>query len=46
MPTETDTCRAYITPALQIAGWEFGPHSIAERVKKAAFFEEYGAGTR
>ena len=31
MPTEADTCRTYITPALQAAGWESGTHSIAEQ---------------
>jgi len=31
MPTEADTCRTYITPAIQAAGWETGVHSIAEQ---------------
>lgn len=31
MPTEADTCRAYITPALRAAGWESGCHSIGEQ---------------
>jgi len=31
MPTEADTCRTYVTPALQAAGWESGAHSIAEQ---------------
>ncbi|MDR2573637.1 MAG: DEAD/DEAH box helicase family protein, partial [Desulfovibrio sp.] len=31
MPTEADTCRVYITPALQAAGWETGSHSIGEQ---------------
>jgi type I restriction enzyme R subunit len=31
MPTEADTCRRWITPALQRAGWESAPHSIAEQ---------------
>jgi type I restriction enzyme R subunit len=31
MPTEADTCRTRITPALQAAGWESGSHSIAEQ---------------
>ncbi|MDR3357786.1 MAG: DEAD/DEAH box helicase family protein [Desulfovibrio sp.] len=31
MPTEADTCRTYITPALQAAGWESGHHSIGEQ---------------
>ncbi len=31
MPTEADTCRKYVTPMLQAAGWEDEPHSIAEQ---------------
>ncbi len=31
MLTEADTCRVYITPALQKAGWESEQHSIAEQ---------------
>jgi type I restriction enzyme R subunit len=31
MPTEADTCRTYITPALQAAGWESGLHSVGEQ---------------
>ena len=31
MSTEADTCRKYITPALQAAGWDDPPHSIAEQ---------------
>ncbi|GHV52064.1 DEAD/DEAH box helicase [Deltaproteobacteria bacterium] len=31
MPSEADTCRTQITPALQAAGWESGSHSIAEQ---------------
>ncbi|MEE9617233.1 MAG: type I restriction enzyme HsdR N-terminal domain-containing protein, partial [Anaerolineae bacterium] len=31
MSTEADTCRKYITPALQVAGWDDSPHSIAEQ---------------
>jgi type I restriction enzyme R subunit len=31
MSTEADTCRKYITPALQAAGWDDTPHSIAEQ---------------
>jgi len=31
MTTEADTCRKYITPALQAAGWDDPPHSIAEQ---------------
>jgi len=29
--TEADTCRKFIVPALQAAGWERDPHSIAEQ---------------
>lgn len=31
MPTEADTCRKYVVPLLQAAGWENDPHSIAEQ---------------
>ncbi|MBI4324657.1 MAG: hypothetical protein HY674_05280, partial [Chloroflexi bacterium] len=31
MLTEADTCRKYVTPLLQKAGWDEGPHSIAEQ---------------
>ena len=31
MATEADTCRKYITPALQKAGWDAPPHAIAEQ---------------
>ncbi|MBU0493653.1 MAG: DEAD/DEAH box helicase family protein, partial [Chloroflexi bacterium] len=31
MATEADTCRKHITPALQAAGWDNAPHSIAEQ---------------
>lgn len=30
MSTEADTCRQYITPALQAAGWDDPPHAIAQ----------------
>jgi type I restriction enzyme R subunit len=30
-PTEADTCRKYVVPKLQAAGWEIEPHSIAEQ---------------
>jgi type I restriction enzyme R subunit len=30
-PTEADTCRKYVVPKLQTAGWETEPHSIAEQ---------------
>jgi hypothetical protein len=29
--TEADTCRQYVVPKLQAAGWESEPHSIAEQ---------------
>jgi len=31
MTTEADTCRKYVVPKLQAAGWEKEPHSIAEQ---------------
>lgn len=31
MPTEADTCRKFIVPLLQKAGWDNEPHSIAEQ---------------
>ena len=31
MNTEADTCRKFVVPALQAAGWEQEPHSIAEQ---------------
>jgi type I restriction enzyme R subunit len=31
MPTEADTCRKFVTPMLQAAGWDTDPHSIGER---------------
>ena len=31
MPTEADTCRKYVVPKLQAAGWDDEPHSIAEQ---------------
>jgi type I restriction enzyme R subunit len=31
MPTEADTCRKYVVPKLQAAGWDDDPHSIAEQ---------------
>jgi type I restriction enzyme R subunit len=30
-PTEADTCRQFVVPKLQAAGWESDPHSIAEQ---------------
>src|ERR1700692_1042863 len=30
-PTEADTCRQYVVPKLQAAGWDNEPHSIAEQ---------------
>jgi len=31
MPTEADTCRTYVVPLLQAAGWDAEPCSIAEQ---------------
>lgn len=31
MPTEADTCRKYVVPLIQAAGWDNDPHSIAEQ---------------
>lgn len=31
MPNEADTCRTWVVPRLQAAGWEHEPHSIAEQ---------------
>ena len=31
MPSEADTCRKYVVPLLQGAGWDTEPHSIAEQ---------------
>lgn len=31
MPTEADTCRKYVVPRLQAAGWDSDPYSIAEQ---------------
>jgi type I restriction enzyme M protein len=31
MPTEVDTCRKFVVPKLQAAGWDNEPHSIAEQ---------------
>jgi type I restriction enzyme, R subunit len=31
MPTEADTCRKFVVPNLQAAGWDNEPHSIAEQ---------------
>src|SRR5437870_10700641 len=31
MPTEADTCRKFVVPKLQAAGWDNEPYSIAER---------------
>ena len=32
MPNEADTCRRYVVPRLQAAGWEDEPHRINEQV--------------
>ena len=31
MPNEADTCRQYVVPQLQSAGWDTAPHSINEQ---------------
>lgn len=31
MPSEADTCRKFVVPLLQRAGWDNEPHSIAEQ---------------
>ena len=31
MPSEADTCRKFVVPKLQAAGWDSEPHSIAEQ---------------
>src|SRR5207249_1299130 len=31
MPTEADTCRRFVVPKLQVAGWDNEPYSIAEQ---------------
>ena len=31
MPSEADTCRKFVVPLLQAAGWDNEPHSIAEQ---------------
>jgi hypothetical protein len=30
-PTEADTCRKFVQPKLQAAGWDNEPHSIVEQ---------------
>ncbi|PYJ27432.1 MAG: DEAD/DEAH box helicase [Verrucomicrobia bacterium] len=31
MPTEADTCRKFVVPKLQVAGWDNEPYSISEQ---------------
>jgi len=31
MPNEADTCRHFVVPKLQAAGWDTDPHSITEQ---------------
>jgi type I restriction enzyme R subunit len=31
MNNEADTCRKFVVPSLQAAGWDNDPHSIAEQ---------------
>ncbi len=33
MPNEADTCRRYVVPKLQAAGWEDEPHRLNEQVR-------------
>ena len=39
MSTEADTCRKFVVPKLQSAGWNFDPHSIAEQRRIVARLE-------
>ena len=32
--TEADTCRKFVVPLLEKAGWDNDPHSISEIVRK------------
>jgi hypothetical protein len=32
MGTEADTCRKFVVPKLQQAGWDNNPHSMAEEI--------------
>jgi len=32
MPNEADTCRLYVVPKLQAAGWDTDPHRLNEQV--------------
>jgi type I restriction enzyme R subunit len=34
MPTEANTCRKFVVPKLQAAGWENGPHSMIQQAAK------------
>jgi len=45
MSTEADTCRKFVVPALQKAGWDDPLHSIAEQrpfILKVEPFKEFG----
>jgi len=39
-PSEADTCRKYVTPNLLAAGWDSGPHSLAEHRMFIAYREQ------
>ena len=39
MSTEADTCRKFVVPKLQAAGWDNDPHSIAEQTRIVAEVE-------
>ena len=45
--TEADTCRKFVVPLLQKAGWDNDPHSIAEqRYFTAGRIVSHGATAR
>ena len=39
MGTEADTCRKFVVPTLQAAGWDNEPHFIAEQTRIVAELE-------
>jgi len=40
MSTEADTCRKFVVPKLQSAGWDSDPHSIAGRRRIVAELDD------
>jgi len=42
MPNEADTCRTFVVPKLQAAGWDADLHSIAEQ---RTFTDYFGSVT-